>query len=131
MVCSRATDSCTFGMERSERDDRDAAGWSLVNSEVSDDEHWMVINGRRWRRTDPELPENLVVRLTSHLGRARSAVGVSRRSGDAEVTAAARVRVGLAKRGLGERGPRWWECAIDDRIERAREALEELDRLAP
>jgi len=102
-----------------------------VSSDVPDDEHWFVINGRRWRRTDPDLPESLSVSLTSHLGRARSAVGVTRRAGDAEATAAARVRVGLAKHGLGERGPRWWECAIEERIERARAALEELERLAP
>ena len=102
-----------------------------MSSDVHDDERWMVINGRRWRRTDPELPESLVVQLTSHLGRARSAVGVTRRAGDAEATTAARVRVSLAKHGLGERGPRWWESAIDERIKRARGALEELDRLAP
>jgi len=102
-----------------------------MSSDAHDDERWLVINGRRWRRTDPELPDELVVALKSHLGRARSAVGVTRRAGDAEATAAARVRVGLAKHGLGERGPRWWECGIDERIGRAREALAELERLAP
>lgn len=97
--------------------------------EPVDDDHWLVINGRRWRRTDPELPEDVVAALKSHLGRARSAVGVTRRAGDAEATAAARVRVGLAKHGLGERGPRWWESEPDDRVARAREALEQLEQL--
>ncbi|MGQ3256398.1 MAG: biopolymer transporter Tol, partial [Microbacterium aurantiacum] len=33
-----------------------------------DDERWLVVNGRRWRRTDPELAEETVRALTSHLG---------------------------------------------------------------
>jgi len=96
---------------------------------AQDDDHWLVINGRRWRRTDPALPADLVDALKSHLGRGRSAVGVSRRAGDEAATAAARTRVGLAKHGLGERGPRWWECEVEDRIARAREALAELEKL--
>ena len=93
------------------------------------DEHWLVIKGRRWRRTDPSLPDDVVDALKSHLGRARSAVGVTRRAGDADATTAARVRVNLAKTGLGERGPRWWETAEPDRLARARDALAELERL--
>jgi len=95
------------------------------------DDHWLVIDGRRWRRTDPELPEELVEALKSHLGRARSAVGVTKRAGDTDATAAARLRVNLAKTGLGERGPRWWEVTLDDRLAQARDALAQLDELAP
>ena len=91
------------------------------------DDHWLVIDGRRWRRTDPELPEQLVEALKSHLGRARSAVGVTKRAGDTDATAAARLRVNLAKTGLGERGPRWWESPVAERLERARKALKQLD----
>ena len=90
------------------------------------DEHWLVINGRRWRRTDPELPEDVVEALKSHLGRARSMVGVAGRAGDEEARSAARKRVGIAKHGLGERGPKWWECEVSERIARARDALEQL-----
>ena len=96
---------------------------------TEDDDHWLVVNGRRWRRTDPELPADLVEALKSHLGRGRSAVGVSRRAGDEAATAAARKRVGLAKHGLGERGPRWWETPVDERIAAARDALSELEKL--
>ena len=96
---------------------------------TDDDDHWLVINGRRRRRTDPELPDDLVKALKSHLGRGRSAVGVSRRAGDEAATAAAHKRVGLAKHGLGERGPRWWEMPVDDRIAAARQALSELEIL--
>lgn len=94
-------------------------------------ERWLVINGRRWRRTDPELPETLVEDLKRHLGRARSAVGVAKRAGDDDAEKSARVRVGLAKHGLGERGPYWWDEAVDDRIQRAQEALAELSELDP
>lgn len=96
---------------------------------MSDDERWLVVNGRRWRRTDPCLPEDVAAALRSHLGRGRSAVGAGKRSGDDERVADARRRVGLAKHGLGERGPRWWEDPEAERIERARAALRELEAL--
>jgi hypothetical protein len=94
-----------------------------------DDERWMVIDGRRWRRTDPSLPPEIVEALKSHLGRGRSGVGAGKRSGDDERVARARRRVGLAKLGLGERGPYWWDVAEADRLAQARAALEELERL--
>ena len=96
-------------------------------TEATDDERWLVIDGRRWRRTDPALPDDLVEALKSHLGRARSLVGVAGRAGDDNARAAARERVGIAKNGLGERGPKWWESDVADRIARAREALEQLE----
>lgn len=52
-----------------------------------------------------------------------------KRNGDDAAVAAARHRVGLAKRGLGERGPRWSEDEPDERVNRAREALRQLDAL--
>ncbi|GAB3083973.1 biopolymer transporter Tol [Nocardioides zeae] len=96
-----------------------------------DDERWLVVDGRRWRRTDPSLPEDLRAALTSHLGRARSAVGAAGRRHDDDAVAAARRRVGLAKHGLGERGPRWWDRPEAERLADARRALDELDALAP
>ncbi|GAB2451779.1 hypothetical protein HD599_002486 [Conyzicola lurida] len=96
---------------------------------ADDDARWMVIGGRRWRRTDPCLPADLVEALKSHLGRGRSGVGVAKRAGDTDAVAAARTRVGLAKHGLGERGPYWWDEPEADRIARAREALAELEKL--
>ena len=90
---------------------------------------WLVIGGRRWRRTDPSLPPDLIEALKSHLGRGRSAVGAGERSGDDARVAHARRRVGLAKHGLGERGPTWWTEPEPARLARAREALAQLDAL--
>lgn len=94
---------------------------------AEDDERWLVIGGRRWRRTDPSLPADLVAALTSHLGRGRSGVRSAKRDDDDAAVAAARKRVGLAKHGLGERGPAWWDAPEEDRLDRARAALAELD----
>ena len=95
-----------------------------------DDDRWFVIKGRRWRRTDPALPDDLVERLKSHLGRGRSGVRVAKLAdGDDGAIAAARHRVSLAKHGLGERGPYWWVRSESDRIAQAKAALDELDAL--
>jgi hypothetical protein len=98
---------------------------------AEDDDRWLVVHGRRWRRTDPSLPEGLVAALQSHLGSARATVGAAAKRDDPQAVAAARHRVDLAKHGLGERGPLWWDEPEADRLRRAREALAELDRLAP
>ncbi|QQB16049.1 MULTISPECIES: biopolymer transporter Tol [Brevibacterium] len=94
----------------------------------TEDEKWLVVRGRRWRRTDPALPDALVERLKSHLGRARNAVRAAKTAADDTALRAARERVGVAKQGLGERGEKWWEMPRADRLARAEEALSELDR---
>lgn len=94
-----------------------------------DDDRWLVVNGRRWRRTDPDLSEETVRALTSHLGRGRSGVRTAKAAGDDEGVDFARRRVGLAKHGLGERGDPWWEMTLQDRRRRAEDALAELDAL--
>ena len=95
-------------------------------SSEPDHDRWLVIDGRRWRRTDPVLPDDVVQQLKSHLGRARSLVGVAGRAGDVSAEEAARERVNIAKHGLGERGPLWWDSDPIERIARARAALEQL-----
>ena len=74
-----------------------------------DDERWIVIDGRRWRRSDPSLPEDRRKALVSELMSARSAVGHAKRRGDETAERAARDRVHAAKVALGERGPKWWD----------------------
>jgi len=93
------------------------------------DDHFFVVDGRRWRRTDPALPEELAAALRSHLGRGRNAVKTAKRAGDDEALTAARHRNGLAKRGLGERSPEWWTRPEADRIADAEQALADLDAL--
>ena len=85
----------------------------------------IVVNGRRWRATDPELPADVHQALTSSLGRARSAV---RRAADEPERRRARDQVQLTKEGLGERGTPWWELPVADRLERARKSLERIRR---
>jgi len=84
---------------------------------AEDDTRWLVIDGRRWRRTDPAIPEALRTELVGELMAARRAV----QAGAAD----ARARVHDAKVALGERGEPWWEADRDlrDRIERATRTL--------
>ena len=65
------------------------------------DGRWIVVNGRRWRATDPGIPENLAAELRSELMAARRAVRAQETG--------ARGRVQDAKVALGERGQPWWD----------------------
>ena len=95
----------------------------------TDDERYLVVDGRRWRRSDPSLPSDVEEQLKHHLGRGRSGVRTAKRAGDDDVVAAARHRVQLAKVGLGERGDPWWDQSPAERERRWTEALTELDEL--
>lgn len=78
-------------------------------AEPTADGHYVVIDGRRWRATNPNLSEDIRQRLVSELMDARRAVGAALRSKDIDAEKAARARVNAAKTALGERGPKWWE----------------------
>ena len=95
--------------------------------ERTDDGRFLVIDGRRWRTADPALPEDVRARLLHHLGVARSGVRSAGRAGDEAAVAAARARVQLAKTGLGERGPAWWDQDDDARRARWDSALRALE----
>jgi hypothetical protein len=95
--------------------------------ERTGDGRYVVVDGRRWRTADPALPEEARARLRHHLGVARSAVRTAGRAGDDAAVAAARARVQLAKTGLGERGPAWWDQDDAARRTRWEAALRELD----
>jgi hypothetical protein len=71
------------------------------------DGRFVVIDGRRWRATNPAIPEERRVALVRELMSARSKVGFAKRLGDAAAERAARARVQAAKVALGERGPAW------------------------
>jgi hypothetical protein len=77
--------------------------------ERTPDGHYVIIDGRRWRASDPSLPEERRQGLVRELMSARRAVGAALKAGDAAAERAARDRVHAAKVALGERGPKWWE----------------------
>jgi hypothetical protein len=71
------------------------------------DGHHIVVNGRRWRATDPAIPEARRAELVSVLMAWRREVGRSRGT---PAERRARDGVQAAKVALGERGsPPWWE----------------------
>ena len=77
--------------------------------EVTPDGHFVVIDGRRWRATDPDIPPDRAEELRKQLMSARRDVGKALRANDSELEADARARVQQAKLALGERGTPWWE----------------------
>lgn len=97
--------------------------------EDQDESRWIVVDGRRWRATDPSIPPALRQELVDELMAARRAVGVATRTGDTQAERAARHRVQTAKVALGERGAPWWEEPSEaDRRVRAAAAIEALAR---
>ena len=66
----------------------------------------VIVAGRRWRASDPDIPERLRAELVAELMRARRLV---RTRGDE-----ARPLVHDAKVALGERGRAWWEEPRDE-----------------
>lgn len=83
--------------------------------ERTPDGHHVVLDGRRWRATDPLIPEDVAAVLRSELMSARRAVGAALRAQDPVAERAARDRVHAAKTALGERGTPWWEQTPDER----------------
>ncbi len=77
--------------------------------EHTPDGHYVIIDGRKWRATNPNLPEPLRQAWVDELMSARRAVGAATKAKDKEAEDAARDRVQTAKEALGERGPKWWE----------------------
>ena len=86
-----------------------------VDVERTQDGHFVLIRGRRWRATDPEVPEEVAALLRRELTSARRAVGAALRSGDEDAERAARARVHRTKTALGERGTPWWEQDLEER----------------
>jgi hypothetical protein len=77
--------------------------------ERSDDGRWVVVDGRRWRATDPALADPFRKEMVNELMAARREVGQAKRAANAEAERTARDRVHAAKVALGERGAPWWQ----------------------
>lgn len=99
--------------------------------ERTPDGRYLVVGGRRWRATDPEIPEDVAARLRRHLMAARRAVAASHRNEDPEAERVARSRVQTAKVALGERGTPWWEQSVGERRRRWRDGATALDADPP
>ena len=82
--------------------------------ETTADGHYVVIDGRRWRATDPAIPEDRRAELTRILMAWRREV---RRTKGTAGESAARAGVQAAKVALGERGspPRWEQTDVERR----------------
>jgi hypothetical protein len=83
---------------------------------LTEDGHYVIIEGRRCRATDPAIPEERRAELTRILMAWRREV---RRTKGTAGESAARAGVRSAKVALGERGSQpWWEQTDDERRKR-------------
>ncbi len=81
---------------------------------VTPDGRYLVVRGRLWRRTRPDLADEERQTLVDALMDARRGVRDALRRDDADALGRARASVDAAKRGLGERGPVWWSDGAPD-----------------
>lgn len=99
----------------------------MAEEDRTDDGRYIVVNGRRWRASDPTIPPRLRQELVSELMAARRQVGAAKRQSDSAAEQSARRRVSDAKTALGERGRPWWEprdsAAVADRSAAAARTL--------
>ena len=80
---------------------------------LTEDGHYYVIEGRRWRATDPSIPEDRRTELVATLMSWRREV---RRTKGTDEESTARAGVQAVKVALGERGkPPWWEQTSEQR----------------
>jgi hypothetical protein len=71
------------------------------------DDRYVVINGRRWRATDPAIPEERAAELRKCLmAWRRRAVGKPGSTHE---------QVQQVKEAFGERGTAWWELTMNER----------------
>lgn len=75
------------------------------------DGRYLAVGGRRWRASDPAIPQGLRSELVHELMAARRAVKAG--AGQPGAVSSARRRVQDAKVALGERGAPWWEPATE------------------
>ena len=106
--------SCDVDETDDTRDTRDTDR-PRGGTERTPDGRYVVIDGRRWRATDPAIPEERRAELTRILMAWRREVG---RTKGTEDEAASRAGVQAAKVALGARGTPWWEQSAVEREER-------------
>lgn len=92
----------------------------MAEPERTEDGRYIVVDGRRWRASDPAIPDALRAELVAELMDARRLVRTD--------PATARPRVQDAKVALGERGEPWWEPTDEGRRVRLAAAIRALLR---
>ncbi|SHH02456.1 hypothetical protein SAMN05443575_3120 [Jatrophihabitans endophyticus] len=83
--------------------------------EHTPDGRWIVVAGRRWRATDPDIPDGRRDELQRILMAWRREV---KRAKGTAAEPDARAGVQAAKLALGERGTPWWEQTAQERRRR-------------
>jgi hypothetical protein len=81
---------------------------------VTLDGRYIVVRGRLWRCTNPDLPENMRQHLVAELMKARRQKCAALRAKDQVGVKVARAAIDTAKRKLGERGDAWWTDGAPD-----------------
>jgi len=77
--------------------------------QATPDGRYIVMRNRLWRTSNPKLSDDERQTLVNDLMNARRSVRDAQRHGDRAGVAQARSSVDVAKIGLGERGPVWWD----------------------
>jgi hypothetical protein len=91
-----------------------------ARAEVTADGRYIVVKGRRWRASDPAIPESLRQELVTELMAARRDIRTD--------PGTARPRVQDAKVALGERGDPWWDPTPEGQRVRLAAAMRALLR---
>jgi hypothetical protein len=90
------------------------ADLSKARPPTTPDGRYIVVRGRLWRASNPNLPEAERTALVHELAAARREVKAALAHPDPERLAAARAAVNRAKIALGERGEPWWTDGARD-----------------
>jgi len=86
----------------------------MAKQQFTPDGRYLIVRGRLWRTSNPNLDPDERQTLVNQLMAARRAVASAQRSNDTQALAAARAQVDTAKHALGERGPVWWTDGAPD-----------------
>jgi hypothetical protein len=78
------------------------------------DRRYLIVRGRLWRASNPNLPPAERERLVQALTDARREAARAKKRSDPELRLAARARVDEIRAALGERGPPWWDDGTPD-----------------
>lgn len=81
---------------------------------LTPDRRYLIVRGRLWRASNPQLSAEQKEALVKQLMDARRQVKSALAAEDKAALAAARQAVHSAKVALGERGPVWWTDGTQD-----------------